>query len=317
MRSWLQFTIHYCYLLELQHSDNRTILTTLPGSALRHHQIRTVSWGWWWWLFSRQKFHKQRLCVRLWHVRWCTIYSAGKKSLDHARYQAYFHNLIHLKILTNTKVQTNWLYTITGYLWITLLQLLYTNNANILCSVHWQQSLQHIASVSNVPGIGQFPLEWPVVQLPQSIQTTWLASLYLPEEDFPQMFYGIQVCALGWPLQDLDVLDEAGHFVCLIARSMVLLEDNCFSLTIKWRSWRQYVVPQHLHILVLLHGAFTLVELDAITRPPHMDSQTIREPTPRFTVWRFALCGVALTNPPSHNSLLCPTKKLKRTLIRQ
>ena len=35
------------------------------------------------------------------------IYSAGKKSWDHARYQAYFHNLIHLKILTNTKVQPN------------------------------------------------------------------------------------------------------------------------------------------------------------------------------------------------------------------
>ena len=35
------------------------------------------------------------------------IYTVLLKSLDHGRYQAYFHNLIHLKILTNTKDEPN------------------------------------------------------------------------------------------------------------------------------------------------------------------------------------------------------------------
>ena len=71
------------------------------------------------------------------------------------------------------------------------------------------------------------------------------------------MFYGIQVWALGRPLQDLDVraLEESRHLVRFMARSIVLLEDKCFTLAIKWRSWWQHVVPQHPHVLVLSHGA--------------------------------------------------------------
>ena len=65
-------------------------------------------------------------------------------------------------------------------------------------------------------------------QLPQSILVTWLSSLYLSEEDFPQMFYGVQVRALDRPVQDLytRALEESTHPLRFTARGIVLLEDK-------------------------------------------------------------------------------------------
>ena len=92
-------------------------------------------------------------------------------------------------------------------------------------------------------------------QLPQSIQVTWLLILYLSEEDFPQMFDGIQVWALSRPVQDLytRALKESTHPPRFMARGIVLLEDKCLPLTIKRCCRGKHVISEHSDVLVLSH----------------------------------------------------------------
>jgi len=149
---------------------------------------------------------------------------------------------------SNTNLNPNWLCTITNYVWITSLQFLYINNNNILCSGpldclgikctrYWSvntgmgAAMQHGAAASEPPDyLTVFSLAFRR-RLP--INVPW----------------------------DSSLVSGPAHCVHFMARIMVLLEDKCFSLTIKWRIWRQHVVPDHFYIFVMLHGAFTQVGL--------------------------------------------------------
>ena len=69
-------------------------------------------------------------------------------------------------------------------------------------------------------------------QLPQNIQVIWLLILYFSEEDFPQMFDGIQVRALSQP--PLHQSAQRQHTLSAhYGQGIVLLEDKILPLTIK------------------------------------------------------------------------------------
>ena len=187
-----------------------------------------------------------------------------------------------------------------------------TNNTNILCSGPWQQSLPQHRMYQGLDSLNWNGLPWSschrASRLPGLLLSTFLKRTS-------------HKCSMGFKsgLRDghcrSSTWERSRNLFTLdfMARSIDLLEDKCFTLTIKWRSWRQHVVPQHPHVLVLLHGAFTPVEL---TEPsPDMHPQTIRETPAVLYCGDNALWAVPLTNPPPHYSPLLPTEKLKGTLV--
>jgi len=85
------------------------------------------------------------------------------------------------------------------------------------------------------------------------------------------------------------------------------------SLNINWRIWRQHVVPQHLHLLVLLQGAFTPVEL-VYPSPKHVppDHQGAHSVLYCVEIFNLGCTSHQLSYTQRH----WLTEKLKVTLIR-
>ena len=160
-----------------------------------------------------------------------------------------------------------------------------------MCSVPWQQSLQHISSALNVPGFGQCPLGWPAMQLPQSLQTTWLASLYLPEDDFPEMFYVIQ--SLGSGTATAGPQRESARGIS--SPCSVYGKEHCLA-------GRQMLHPRHkVKKLKAACGSSAPSRIGPVAWCLHTGrvdrplAQTIREPPPCFIVGTMH-CGLYLSS---------------------
>ena len=124
-------------------------------------------------------------------------------------------------------------------------------------------------------------------QLPQSLQTTWLASLYLPEEDFPYIFFGIRVWAL------CRLLRESARGISLPCS--LYGKEHCLA-------GRQMLHPRHkAKNLKAACGSSAPSRIGPAAWCPHTGrvgrplAQTISEPPLCFTVGTMH-CGLYLSS---------------------